>query len=63
MNAEEATHEVPKGTENRSTTPGSDAFKHYISSQWADRAEEIPEPREQASFAAARRAELSKKYP
>ncbi|MEY4532386.1 MAG: hypothetical protein RI926_155 [Actinomycetota bacterium] len=62
MNSEEATHEVPEGTANRSTTPGSDAFKHYISSEWADRAEEIPVAREQASFAAARREKLSKLY-
>ena len=63
MNSDAAKNETIQGTANRSTTPGSDNFKHYISSQWADRPEEIPAPREQASYAAARRAQLSEMYP
>jgi Xaa-Pro aminopeptidase len=53
---------VPRSNENRSTTPSSAGFKAYISSQWADRAEVLPPAREQAPFAAARRARLSAMY-
>ena len=53
----------PRATSNRSTTPGSEGFKEYIGSGWADRAEPIPSPREQAPFAAARRARISELYP
>ncbi len=53
----------PKGTENRSTTPGSDAFKSYIASDWADRAEVMPAELEEARYAAARRAKLSALHP
>ncbi|GAA1442754.1 aminopeptidase P family protein [Leifsonia poae] len=53
----------PRATSNRSTTPGSDGFKEYIGSGWADRAEPIPEARRQASFAAARRSRISELYP
>jgi Xaa-Pro aminopeptidase len=53
----------PRATGNRSTTPGSEAFKEYIGSGWADRAEPIPDAREQAAFAAARRARISELYP
>ena len=63
MNAEDAQHEAPLGTENRSTTPASDTFQKYIGSNWADRPEQIPSPREQASYAAARRGALSKAHP
>jgi Xaa-Pro aminopeptidase len=52
----------PRATSNRSTTPGSEGFKEYIGSGWADRAEPIPTAREQASFAAARRARISELY-
>lgn len=44
---------------NRSTTPVSTTFRDYISSQWAERAETLPAPREVAAFAAARRLRLS----
>ncbi|SDK80818.1 Xaa-Pro aminopeptidase [Cryobacterium psychrotolerans] len=54
---------VPRSNENRSTTPNSDVFKSYISSQWADRTDAVPTAREQAPFAAARRARLSALYP
>lgn len=52
-----------RSNENRSTTPGSEGFKEYISSGWAARTEEVPAAREQAPFAAARRERLSKLYP
>lgn len=48
---------------NRSTTPGSEGFKAYIGSQWADQTETVPARREQAPFAAARRDRLSALYP
>jgi len=52
-----------RSNENRSTTPGSAGFKAYISSSWAERTAELPPAREQAPFAAARRARLSAMYP
>jgi Xaa-Pro aminopeptidase len=54
---------APRATSNRSTTPVSDAFKEYISRDWADRPTVIPAPREQAGFAAARRLALSRHFP
>jgi len=54
---------APRATTNRSTTPQSDTFARYISSQWADHPETTPEPREQSSYAAARRARLSSMHP
>jgi Xaa-Pro aminopeptidase len=48
---------------NRSTTPVSTRFKDYISTQWADRAETLPAPREVAAFAAARRQRISAQHP
>jgi Xaa-Pro aminopeptidase len=53
----------PRATANRSTTPGSDAFRDFIGSQWADRVDVIPEPREQARYAALRRSALSVMHP
>ena len=58
-----AESKAPRATSNRSTTPVSDTFKDYISSGWAERPDDTPAPREQASFAATRRAALSQKYP
>ena len=55
--------DAPRATSNRSTTPGSDSFKDYIGTQWADRVEDVPAPREQAPFSAARRAKLSALFP
>ena len=55
--------DAPRATANRSTTPGSEKFKEYIGEHWADRAEPIPAEREQAPFAAARRATLSNAFP
>src|SRR5690606_8190163 len=44
---------APRATSNRSTTPASDAFRDYISSNWAEREDAVPAPREQAPYAAA----------
>ena len=55
----ESAADAPRATSNRSTTPRSDTFTHYISSQWADRVEELPTARPQASYAADRRARIS----
>jgi len=60
---EQAAQKAPRATENRSTTPGSDVFKDFISSGWAERADAAPAPREQAPFAAARRARISELHP
>ena len=54
---------APRATTNRSTTPGSDTFKNFISSGWAERTDPLPSPREQAPFAAARRERISKLHP
>jgi len=48
---------------NRSTTPGSDRFKDYISSRWAERDETLPPARPQAAYAAARREAVSAAFP
>jgi Xaa-Pro aminopeptidase len=53
----------PRATSNRSTTPGSQSFKDYIGSNWAERDDTVPAPREQAAFAADRRRRLSRLYP
>jgi len=50
-------------TSNRSTTPGSDVFREFISSGWADRPRLTPEPREVAPLAAARRARIAAQFP
>jgi Xaa-Pro aminopeptidase len=57
------TTDAPRATSNRSTTPHSSSFKDYISSNWAERADVLPSPREQAAFAAARRARISQLHP
>jgi len=56
------TTDAPRATSNRSTTPVSTSFRDFISSGWAERPDVTPSPREQAPFAAARRARLSEKY-
>jgi Xaa-Pro aminopeptidase len=48
---------------DRSRTPGHDAFRTYISRDWAPQVEVLPEPRAVAPFAAERRARLSALYP
>ena len=50
-------------TSNRSTTPQSAGFRAFISTGWADRREELPEPRAAAASAAAHRALLSARHP
>jgi Xaa-Pro aminopeptidase len=55
--------EAPRATTNRSTVPVSSTFKDYISSRWAERSEPVPAAREQASYAASRRAAISRLYP
>ncbi|WP_104135822.1 aminopeptidase P family protein [Cryobacterium sp. Y62] len=52
-----------RSNENRSTTPGSTGFKAFIASGWAERTDVLPPAREQAPFAAERRARLSAQYP
>ncbi|MBU1587985.1 MAG: aminopeptidase P family protein [Actinobacteria bacterium] len=54
---------APRATSNRSTTPVSETFAQYISSQWAERPDALPAPREQAAFAAERRARISAMHP
>ena len=49
----------PRATSNRSTTPQSSGFADYISSGWAERVEVDVVARDQAAFAADRRARLS----
>ena len=61
--AETHQKDAPRATANRSTTPGSDAFKTYISQGWAERPSATTGPREQAAFAAERRARLSALHP
>ena len=55
--------EIPEQDANRSTTPGSAIFREYIASGWAPRDDVLPAPREQAFFAADRRARLSATRP
>jgi Xaa-Pro aminopeptidase len=57
------TEDAPRATSNRSTTPSSDKFREYIAGEWANRTEEIPQPRKQAAYAADRRARLSALFP
>ena len=57
-----AAEQAPRATSNRSTTPQSSVFTDYIGSHWADRDDQVPAPREQAPFAAARRATLSAQH-
>lgn len=54
---------APRATSNRSTTPVSDTFRDYISSNWAERDDAVPPAREQAPYAAARRAAISRLHP
>ncbi|WP_100365914.1 aminopeptidase P family protein [Diaminobutyricimonas aerilata] len=54
---------APRATANRSTTPVSEGFRSYISTNWAERDEADAAPLEVASFAADRRARISAMYP
>jgi len=58
----ESSTPAPRATSNRSTTPVSDTFKDYIAADWAERTDAVPGPRDQAPFAAARRARISALY-
>jgi len=60
---EEPTPEESARNANRSTTPGSEGFKAFIGSGWAERDETLPPARAQASYAAARRAAVSAAFP
>ncbi len=53
----------PRATENRSTVPQTNEFAEYIGSNWAEHPRIAPEPREAASYAAARRARISALHP
>ncbi|PWB97168.1 Xaa-Pro aminopeptidase [Salinibacterium hongtaonis] len=53
----------PRATSNRSTTPQSSTFSDYIASSWAPRSEPVPEAREEAAYAAARRERISQLHP
>ncbi|GAA1791459.1 aminopeptidase P family protein [Agromyces lapidis] len=48
---------------NRSTTPGSEGFKNFIGTGWAERDETLPQARPQAANAAERRAKVSAAFP
>lgn len=61
--SDKATTDAPRATENRSTTPASDRFRDFISNGWAERPAGVGEAREQAMYAAARRARLSSLFP
>lgn len=61
--SDETTSEEPRGTSNRSTTPASTQFQDFIGSNWADRVDALPSPRESARFAAERRARVSAAFP
>ncbi|MGL4340775.1 MAG: aminopeptidase P family protein [Rhodoglobus sp.] len=52
-----------RATPDRSATPASSQFVKFISSQWAEHEAELPAPREQSAYAAARRARLSALHP
>ncbi len=55
--------EAPRATQNRSTTPTSEAFAAYIGSSWAERPHVAPVLREAARHAAERRARLGALHP
>lgn len=61
--AKVSSHDTEIDNSNRSTTPTDDKFLNYIMSGWADRTEELPEPREAALVAKARRAKLALAFP
>lgn len=61
--AADASQDVAERGSNRSQRPDSAAFKAFITSGWAPRAELDVEPSVAAPFAAARRAALSARFP
>ncbi|NYD65585.1 aminopeptidase P family protein [Agromyces atrinae] len=54
-----ASHDEAGRNANRSTTPGSEGFKEFIGTGWAERTDVLPPLRAQAPYAAERRARLS----
>lgn len=60
---DETTAEEGGRNANRSTTPESEGFKSFIGGGWAERDEALPSPREQAAYAATRRARVSAAFP
>ena len=52
----------PSNAENRSTTPYSEEFQNFISGNWAERTPATTSAREQAAYAATRRAHLSAEF-
>lgn len=61
--APEAEADAPRATANRSTTPGSEAFRRFIGSGWAERQDALPAAREQSAYAKTRRARISELFP
>ena len=59
----QTTHEVEIDNSNRNTTPQTNTFAEYISSQWAERPDELPAEFPVAPFAAARRTALAAQFP
>jgi Xaa-Pro aminopeptidase len=62
MSTTDAQSPSPKVPDHRST-PRSAAFRAFIADSWAARPTELPAPLESATWAAARRAALSRQYP
>lgn len=63
MSAQNASTPQPRATQNRSTTPTSDTFKTFISSNWAEVENGLPVTREGATSALTQRAEISRRFP
>lgn len=61
--SETRTHEAEIDNSNRSTAPSGDVFLNYIGSGWAERDSRLPEQRESAAYAAARRDALGRLFP
>lgn len=59
----QSTHEVEIDNSNRSTTPQTDTFVEYLSTQWADRPEVLPAALPVAAHAAARREAFAAQFP
>lgn len=55
--------ETPRATENRSTTPGSDLFRQFISENWADSEQQLPAVHPAAELAKRRRARIAADFP
>ncbi|WP_040164994.1 aminopeptidase P family protein [Microbacterium gorillae] len=62
-NAETAENEIEAASVTNRRQPFPQGFLDTISTGWTEREETLPEPREQAPFAATRRAALSAAFP